>query len=156
MRQRCRPCTNGVLLRAPGAQLRPANGFENVDFCGSMSKRSGKAAQIVSPCRTCCSAETVTISGWSDYGVCAAQNRTLEYLIASGLTKVTTIAPNDRSMCHPRLDCGRRVHCHGHSPQIEWSRSDSNRRHLACKASALPTELRPRQLDAGCSMLVAG
>ena len=28
--------------------------------------------------------------------------------------------------------------------QRKWRRSDSNRRHLACKASALPTELRPR------------
>src|SRR3954468_5073260 len=26
----------------------------------------------------------------------------------------------------------------------KWSRRDSNPRHLACKASALPTELRPR------------
>ena len=41
------------------------------------------------------------------------------------------------------------------SRRIQWSRSDSNRRHLACKASALPTELRPRKLDAG-SWITAG
>src|SRR4029079_7058398 len=29
-------------------------------------------------------------------------------------------------------------------PQEKWSRRDSNPRHLACKASALPTELRPQ------------
>jgi hypothetical protein len=29
--------------------------------------------------------------------------------------------------------------------RIAWSRTESNRRHLPCKDSALPTELRPRE-----------
>ena len=38
-----------------------------------------------------------------------------------------------------------RMACHERAQRVEWSRADSNRRHLACKASALPTELRPRR-----------
>ena len=34
--------------------------------------------------------------------------------------------------------------CLERAQRVEWSRRDSNPRHLACKASALPTELRPR------------
>jgi hypothetical protein len=37
-----------------------------------------------------------------------------------------------------------RMACHERAKRVEWSRRDSNPRHLACKASALPTELRPR------------
>jgi hypothetical protein len=33
--------------------------------------------------------------------------------------------------------------------RIDWSRRDSNPRHLACKASALPAELRPRRKGPG-------
>src|SRR5262249_18336945 len=33
---------------------------------------------------------------------------------------------------------------HERAQRVEWSRRDSNPRHLACKASALPAELRPR------------
>jgi hypothetical protein len=48
------------------------------------------------------------------------------------------------NFCVPTDEVGRTRYERGHA---RWSRSGSNRRPPACKASALPTELRPRSVS---------
>ena len=67
------------------------------------------------PAFTCQRVRTRKLSGFK---LCFCRNQNLIALVA----------------CHPKLRCS----------QGWWSRSGSNRRPQACKARALPTELRPR------------
>lgn len=81
---------------------------------------------------------------------CVKPNTWFEYVSHASAQRRTTVTTNSSSQCQTAVHKStKRIIClewpATRSPQGEgwWSRTGSNRRPEACKATALPTELRP-------------